>query len=260
MPKFSANVSMLFTEVPLLERFAAAARAGFQAVEIQFPYECGVDDLRERLVENALELVLHNLPAGNWAKGDRGIACLPERQAEFRAGVELGVRYAAALRCSRLNCLAGIAGEATRARDTLIENLRYAARVCADAGISLLIEPLNTLDVPGFFLNRSAQALEIIDAVGAPNVLLQFDAYHLQIMEGDLARTLERHLGRIGHIQIADTPGRHEPGTGEIDFDVLLRTLDELRYSGWVGCEYRPRTNTLEGLGWLQRFRQRASS
>jgi len=259
MPKFSANLSMLFTEVPLLERFAAAARAGFAAVEIQFPYECSIDALRARLLENNLQLVLHNLPAGNWSSGDRGIACLPDRRAEFRAGVELAVRYAVALGCPRLNCLAGVAS-GREARDTLIDNLRFAARVLADAGLMLLIEPLNSRDVPGFFLTRSQQALEIIDAVSAPNLLLQFDAYHMQIMEGDLALTLQRHLERIGHIQIADTPGRHEPGTGEIDFDSLLPWLDEMSYSGWVGCEYRPRTNTLEGLEWLRRFQQRVAS
>jgi len=257
MPKFSANLSMLFTEVPLLERFAAAARAGFEAVEIQFPYECSIEALRRELATHCLQLVLHNLPAGEWRAGDRGIACIPGRREEFRAGVALAVRYAQQLGCPRLNCLAGVASpEDDEARATLIDNVRYAARVLADAGLTLLIEPLNSYDVPGFYLTRTQQALDIIDAVDAANVFLQFDAYHMHLMEGDLASTVERHLARIGHIQIADAPGRHEPGTGEIDINGLLHLLDRLGYVGWVGCEYRPRTTSVDGLEWLRRFQQ----
>lgn len=253
MPRFSANLSLLFTEYPLLERFEAAARAGFEAVELQFPYEFPPEQIAEARERVGLPLVLHNLPAGDWAAGERGIACHPERVDAFRAGLERAVVYAQALQCPRLNCLAGIvpAGvDPAQARATFVDNLRHAAGVLGEAGLELLIEPINTFDIPGFFLNRSAQALAIIDAVGADNLRLQFDLYHAQRMEGELAGTLSRHLARIGHIQIADNPGRHEPGSGEIRYPFLFAHLDALGYTGWVGAEYVPAGGTEEGLGW----------
>lgn len=256
MPQFAANLSMLFTEWPLLDRFDAAARAGFQAVELQFPYECAAVDIQARLQAAGIRLVLHNLPAGDWAAGERGIACHPDRVDEFCAGVEQAISYATVLGVPRLNCLAGIAAagvpEATL-RETLIGNLRYAARRLRSVGIDLLVEPINTFDMPGFYLNTTRQALQILDAVGEDNVYLQYDVYHAQRMEGELAATLSAHLQRIGHVQIADNPGRHEPGTGEINFGFLLAHLDRLGYRGWVGCEYRPKTDTLSGLSWRNR-------
>ncbi len=257
MPRFAANLSMLFTEAPLLDRFERAARAGFAAVEIQFPYELPADDLQQALFRNKLGLVLFNLPAGNWAAGERGIACHPDRVDEFRQGIDTALAYATALDTSQLNCLAGIrpaqVPEET-ARHVLIDNLRYAALRLKAQGMKLLIEPINTFDIPGFFVNGTRQALELIAEVGADNVFLQYDAYHMQRMEGDLANTLSANLEKIAHIQIADNPGRHEPGTGEINFDFLLNHLDRIGYMGWVGCEYKPATTTEAGLGWLKHF------
>ncbi len=255
MPRFAANLSLLFAERPLLERPAAAARAGFAAVEVQFPYEASADDWRAALREAGVPLVLHNLPAGDWAGGERGIACHPDRMAEFRDGVARALDYARALAVPRLNTIAGVAPPgipAAQARQVLIDNLRWAARALQPHGIQLLLEPINTHDVPGFFIHRTAQALDVLDAVGEPNVALQYDFYHAQRMEGELIGTLRRHMGRIGHVQIADNPGRHEPGSGEIAWAAVLGELDRLGYSGWVGCEYRPRTTTEDGLGWLR--------
>ena len=260
MPRFAANLTMLFGEVPFLDRFEAAARAGFRGVEYLFPYEWPAAELRARLDRHGLVQVLHNLPAGDWGKGERGIACLPDRVAEFRAGVARAAEYAAALGCPRVNCLAGIApagADPARLRETLVGNLRFAAARLGDAGIRLVVEPINTRDMPGFFLHRTAQALSVLDEVGAPEVGLQYDAYHMQVMEGDLARTLENCLPRIGHVQIADVPGRHEPGTGEIHYPFLFDLLDRLGYAGWVGCEYRPAGTTEAGLGWFAPWRGR---
>lgn len=254
MPRFAANLSMLFTDVPLLERFGRAARAGFTAVEMQFPYETAAAELREQLKQHDLQMVLHNLPAGDWAAGERGLACHPGRQAEFRAGVAQAIAYAQALGVPRLNCLAGVCPSGVgrdEATAVLIDNLRFAAAELAGAGLTLLLEPLNRFDVPGFLLGRSDEALVVLDAVAAPNLLLQHDLYHAQRSEGELAATLERLLPRIGHIQVADNPGRHEPGTGEINFTYLFARLDALGYSGWVGAEYRPLGSTEAGLGWL---------
>ena len=257
MPKFAANLTMMFNELPFLERFDAAAAAGFGAVEFLFPYDYPAQALRERLDGNGLQLVLHNLPAGDWGAGERGIACDPARVSEFRQGVDRAIEYAQALGCPRVNCLAGIVAEEWHgiARRTLIENLRHAAQQLHTAGITLLLEPVNTRDIPGFFVNRSRQALEIIDAVGADNLLLQFDLYHAQVMEGDLTHTLETQFSRIGHLQLADNPGRHEPGTGEINYPYLFRRLDELGYQGWIGCEYKPQTTTTAGLDWFAPWR-----
>lgn len=257
MPRFAANLSMLFDEQPFLERFAAAAAAGFRSVEVQFPYDHPVEALQRRLAEHRLELVLHNLPAGNWAAGDRGLACLPGREAEFRAGVATAIRYATALGCRQVNCLAGRtpAGvEPSRVRRTLVDNLKFSSEALGAAGITPLVEMLNTHDVPGFHLHGTAQALALLAEVGASNLKLQFDVYHLHRMEGDVARTLEANLGRIAHLQVADHPGRHEPGTGEIDYRGLFRLLDRLGYAGWVGCEYQPRAGTTAGLGWIDRL------
>jgi hydroxypyruvate isomerase len=259
MPKFAANLSMLFTEVPFLDRFERAAKAGFRAVEFQFPYAFAATEIAARIKAHGLQVVLHNLPAGDWEAGDRGIACQPDRIDEFRAGVGRAIAYATALGVPRLNCLAGraqpgISAEATHR--TLVDNLRFAAGELARAGLSLTVEPVNTFDVPGFWLHGSAQTLAVLDEVGAPNASLQYDLYHMQRMEGELAATLERHLARIGHIQIADNPGRHEPGTGELNYGFLFAHLDRIGYTGWVGCEYKPAGTTEAGLHWRQRLAQ----
>ena len=256
MPKFAANLTMLFNEVPFLDRFAAAGRAGFAGVEYLFPYEHEPNEIRRRLDEHGLTQVLHNLPAGNWSAGERGIASHPDRVAEFEEGVTRAIQYATALGCTQLNCLAGIAPagvDQDRARATFVANLRGAARRLQDAGIRLLVEPINTRDIPGFFLRTTAQALEIIGEVGSANLFLQYDVYHMQIMEGDLATTIEKNLDRIAHVQIADNPGRHEPGTGEINYEFLFEFLDRIGYAGWIGCEYKPAAGTDAGLGWMTR-------
>jgi len=253
MPRFAANLSMLFQELPFMERFDAARQAGFEAVECQFPYAHGSDELARSLRASGLRQVLHNLPAGNWEAGERGIACHPERVAEFREGVEQAIDYASALGCPQLNCLAGIvpAGlEPAQAQRTFVANLRYASARLHSAGIRLLIEPINAFDIPGFFLTRTAQALAILDEVGSDNLALQYDVYHAQRTEGELGNTLRQHLARIGHIQVADNPGRHEPGTGEINYAWLFRHIDALGYDGWIGCEYKPLAGTAAGLGW----------
>ncbi|THF65495.1 hydroxypyruvate isomerase [Pseudothauera nasutitermitis] len=256
MPRFSANLSMLFQEHPFLERFAAAARAGFCAVEFQFPYDWPAGDVARAAREAGVDVVLFNFPAGDWAGGERGLGCLPGREAEFRAGVARAIDYARALGCPRINCLAGLApsGEtAEHLAETLIDNLRHAADACAPHGIAVLLEAINTRDVPGFFVDRSTRAAELVAAAGRGNLFIQYDLYHAQVMEGDLANTLARLLPQIGHIQFADNPGRGEPGSGEINFPWLFAELDRLGYTGWVGAEYRPRgADTESGLGWLR--------
>ncbi|MFT9091685.1 MAG: hydroxypyruvate isomerase [Gluconacetobacter sp.] len=255
MPQFAANLTMLFTEVPFLEGFAAARAAGFEAVEFLFPYDFDKQELAALLKKHRLRLVLHNLPAGDWGAGERGIGCHPDRTADFRAGVDRAIAYATALSCPQVNCLAGILPTgvpAEAARATLIDNLRYAAEKLEAADIGLLLEPVNSRDIPGFLVDRTAPALEIIAAVGSANLKLQYDIYHAQVMEGDLARTIETHFARIGHIQLADNPGRHEPGTGEINYGFLFRHIDRLGYTGWIGCEYKPLTTTTAGLDWFQ--------
>jgi hydroxypyruvate isomerase len=255
MPKFAANLTMLFTELPFLDRFEAAAKAGFKAVEFMFPYPYPVDELRARLDAHGLQLVLHNLPAGDWEAGERGIACLPGREGEFRGGVAMAIRYAKPLGVSQLNCLVGKVPETVEpavVRQTLVANLRFAADALGAVGLNLLVEPVNTYDIPGFFLNRTAQALQLLDEVGAANTFVQYDIYHAQRMEGELGATLRQALPRIGHIQVADNPGRHEPGTGEINYPWLFAHLDAIGYQGWVGCEYKPAQTTTAGLGWYQ--------
>ncbi|MDP2822021.1 MAG: hydroxypyruvate isomerase [Sulfuritalea sp.] len=258
MPRFAANLSLLFTERPFFERFAAARAAGFAAVEFHFPYEFDRAALAEVVLTSGLEVVLFNLPAGDWAAGERGIACHPRRIAEFQDGVGRAIDYARLLGCGRLNCLAGIApGDISheKARETLIENLRFATAVTRRADIQLVLEPLNTRDTPGFFVATTRSALALIEAVGSDKLRLQYDIYHAQVMEGDLARTLQEHLPQIAHIQLADNPGRHEPGTGEINFPFLLQHLDRIGYTGWVGCEYKPGARTEDSFGWLEAWR-----
>ena len=257
MPRLAANLSMLFNEHDFLDRFAAARKCGFEAVEFLFPYAWPAEEIRQRLDANGLKLVLHNLPAGDWDAGERGIACHPDRTAEFREGVARAVTYASRLGVPQLNCLAGKAPAAVPAevsRTTLVENLRFAAAALKQAGLRLLIEPINTFDIPGFFLHGTAQALAVLDDVGADNAFVQYDIYHMQRMEGELAMTLQKHLARIGHVQVADNPGRNEPGTGEINYEYLFAHLDRIGYRRWIGCEYKPATTTAAGLGWRQRL------
>jgi len=255
MPRFAANLTMLFNELPFLDRFERAAQAGFDAVEFLFPYAYPAQEIRSRLDAHALQLVLHNLPAGDWDAGERGIGCLPGRSEEFRDGVARGIEYAGALGVKQLNCLAGKApagADEALLRKTFVANLRHAAGALKKAGIRLLIEPINTFDIPGFYLNRTAQAISILDEVDSDNLFLQYDIYHAQRMEGELAATLQTQLARIGHVQLADNPGRHEPGTGEINYPFLFAHLDRIGYRGHVGCEYKPATTTEAGLGWLK--------
>lgn len=255
MPRFSANLSFLFLDLPFLERFAAAAACGFRGVEFHFPYDFPMDEVADAARRAGVEVVLFNFPAGNWAAGERGIACLPERQVEFRNGVDRAATWADALGCRRVNCLAGLRPEGISEavlRDTLIGNLRFAADHLGAAGRQVLIEPLNSRDTPQFFVNRSALALAILNDADRPNLFLQYDIFHAQVMEGDLALTLARLLPRIAHIQFADNPGRHEPGTGEINFPFLFRHLDAIAYTGWVGAEYVPTGGTVASLGWMR--------
>lgn len=254
MPRFAANVSLLYTERDFLDRFAAARKSGFRAVEFQFPYAHDRIRLADTVRAQGLEVVLFNLPAGDWVAGERGIACHPERQGEFRDGVARAISYAQILGCTRINCLAGIKPvrvSEQEARAVLVDNLRYAAGELGAAGIRLMIEPINTRDVPGFFVSRTRQALDLIDEAACGNLYLQYDIYHAQVMEGDLARGIEENLAAIGHIQLADNPGRHEPGTGEINFRFLFAHLDRIGYDGWVGCEYKPSGATEASLDWM---------
>ena len=257
MPRFAANLTMLFNEVPFLDRFERAAKAGFTAVEFLFPYAWPAHEIRERLDRHRLRLVLHNLPPGDWDGGERGIGCHPDRIDEFRAGVAQGIEYAQALGAPQLNCLAGKVPAGVPAdvlRQTFVANLRYAAAEFKKAGLRLLTEPINPFDIPGFYLNTTAQALSILDEVGADNAFVQYDIYHAQRVEGELAATMERALPRIGHMQLADNPGRHEPGTGEINYAFLFAHLDRIGYKGWIGCEYKPAAGTEAGLGWRERL------
>jgi hydroxypyruvate isomerase len=254
MPRFAANLTMMFNEVPFPERFAAAARAGFEAVEFLFPYDHAPADVAAWLKSHGLANVLFNLPPGDWAAGERGIASLPGREAEFRAGVATALEYAKALGTPCLHAMAGLlpAGADRAAhRAVFLDNLRHAARALAPHGITLLIEPINTRDMPGYFLSTQAEAHAIREELAEPNLKVQMDFYHAQIMEGDLATTLRKHHPHVGHVQIAGVPDRHEPDEGEVNYRYLFRLLDELGYAGWVGCEYRPRGRTEDGLGWL---------
>ncbi|MGH8808507.1 MAG: 2-oxo-tetronate isomerase [Noviherbaspirillum sp.] len=258
MPKFAANLTMMFTEVPFLQRFDAAAQAGFQAVEFLFPYEHSAEEIAEKLKANKLENVLFNMPPGDWAAGERGMASIPGREAEFRESVAKAIGYAKVLGTPRLHAMAGLLQEGTQGADvarhraTFVDNLRYASAEAAKHGITVLMEPINTRDIPGYFLNTQADAHAIREEVGADNLKVQMDFYHVQIVEGDLAMKVRRYLPHIGHIQIAGVPERNEPDTGEINYPYLFRLLDELGYEGWLGCEYRPKNGTVEGLGWMK--------
>ncbi len=256
MPKFAANLNFLFTEVDFLLRFEAARAAGFSAVEFPFPYPYEHAALAAAVKQAGVEVVLFNLPPGNWEKGERGIACHPDRIAEFRDGVAKAIAYARTLKCPRVNCLAGVApkdADPERLRATFVENLRYAAAAFAAEGVTLVMEPINPRTIPGFYLNTTRQALEIIRAVGADNLKIQYDIFHMQIVEGDLAKTIEANLAQIGHIQFADVPDRHEPGTGEINLEFLFDWIDRVGYQDWVGAEYVPAKGTVASLGWLKR-------
>jgi len=258
MPRFAANLTMLFNEVSFLERFALAKSSGFNAVEFLFPYSFDVEAIKSALDQYSLKLVLHNLPAGDWDAGERGIACLPDRVTEFRSGVTKAIEYATILGVPQLNCLAGKAPIGSNPKvlhDTFVANLQYAASELKKVGLKLLIEPINTFDIPGFYLSRTEQGIAILDAVGADNAFLQYDIYHAQRMEGELANTIQKNLSRIAHIQLADNPGRNEPGTGEIHYDYLFKFLDRIGYSGHIGCEYKPLKSTLAGLGWMDSYK-----
>ena len=257
MPKFCANLTLLFNEVPFMDRFRAAAQAGFRGVEYLFPYDYDKDELAEAQQSNGLQQVQHNLPPGNWSAGERGIGCHPDRVGEFQDGVGEAIAYAMRLGCKQVNCLAGLVPEgvpAERLRTTFVSNLKFAALKLKEHGIRLLIEPINTRDIPGFYLTRSSQAMDIIREVGSDNLFLQYDIYHMQVMEGDLAPTMEKLLPRIAHMQLADNPGRHEPGTGEINYPFLFSHIDRLGYDGWIGCEYKPAKATVDGLGWAAAY------
>jgi hydroxypyruvate isomerase len=253
MPKFSANLSFLYPDLPFTERFAAAARDGFKAVEYLGPYDLPADEVAGLLKKNGLEQALFNVPSGNWAGGERGIACLPDRVEEFRDGVETAIRYARALGCTRLNVIAGVTPQGASVEaleETLVANLRHAASHTQQAGIKLLLEPINLRDIPGFFVSRTGHAERILEKVGSDNLFIQYDFYHMQVMQGDLVATFERLKDRIAHVQIADNPGRNEPGTGEINYPFIFEALDRLGYDGWVGCEYKPKSGSGAGLGW----------
>lgn len=255
MPRFAANLSMLFTEVPFLERFAKARAAGFSGVEYLFPYEWPAEAIAAELKANELTQVLFNLPPGDWQAGERGIACLPDRVEEFRAGVDQGIAYAKVLGCKQLNCLAGLKPEALsedEAWSTLVANVQYAAERFSEAGLTLCLEAINSrVDMPGFMLDTSGKVMALIEEVDADNVRLQYDIYHMQIMEGDLVRSMECLLPWIAHVQFADNPGRHEPGTGEINFSNVFAALDKMGYEGWASAEYRPSALTEQTLGWF---------
>ncbi|MGB2249043.1 MAG: hydroxypyruvate isomerase [Alcanivorax sediminis] len=255
MPRFAANLTMLFNEQPFLDRFHAAAQAGFRGVEYLFPYDWEASELAGKLEQHGLEQVLFNLPPGDWEGGERGIACLPDRIEEFREGVFEALEYAKALGCPRINCLAGLQPATMPdqvAFETLVENLRFAADILAADDIMLTVEAINSrVDMPGFFLDTSRAAMAAIEEAGRDNLRLQFDIYHMQVMEGDLCRSLSELCPHIGHIQFADNPGRHEPGTGEIRFDHVFAHIDSLDYDGWVSAEYRPLTDTKSSLGWF---------
>ncbi len=258
MPRFAANLSFLYTERDFLDRFAAASNDGFRAVEFLFPYEYPAATLAKRLQDNGLKQVLFNMPPGDWGKGERGIAALPGREQEFRAAIGKALEYAAALNCYQVHVMAGlIAPGADRVamRRTYVENLRYAAGEAAKQRVNVLIEPINTGDIPGFFLNRQDEAHAILADVGAPNLKVQMDLYHCQIVEGDVTTKIRRYIGNVGHFQIAGVPGRHEPSVGEMNYPYLFSVIDELGYEGWIGCEYRPKVNTTTGLSWINAYR-----
>ena len=263
MPRFAANVSFLFNEVPFLERFAEAAHAGFRAIECTFPYEVSAREIAEQLKEHRLELALFNAPPGDWAAGERGTGCLPGREHDFAASFVTALRYAQTTRCTRVHAMAGLVpadaddAQRARARSTFIRNLRFACSEAHPLGITVLIEPLNPRDMPNYLLTRQDDAHAIRTEVGASNLKVQMDLYHAQIVEGDLSERIRHWLPQVGHIQIAGVPGRHEPDIGEINYAWIFKLLDELKYDGWIGCEYKPLESTAAGLTWLYRLLDR---
>ncbi|WP_110693643.1 2-oxo-tetronate isomerase [Salinicola halophyticus] len=275
MPRFAANLSMMFNEVPFMERFAKAAANGFEGVEFLFPYDFEPEAIAAELKRHGLEQVLFNLPPGDWAAGERGLAALPGREAEFRNSVDTAIRYAKALSCPRLHAMAGLISESVQesaagtasqnvSRETFssnhqiyLENLRFAARKLAEHDLTLLIEPINTRDMPGYFLNHQADGHAIVAELNEPNVKVQMDFYHTQIMDGDIWKTYQRYRDGVGHIQIAGVPERHEPDSGEVNYPWLFEQLDRDGYAGWLGCEYKPRGDTEAGLGWYRAWQQR---
>jgi hydroxypyruvate isomerase len=257
MPKFNANLTFLYNEVPFLERFGRAARSGFKGVEYLFPYAFPEEAIGEELEKHGLAQVLFDLPAGDWDGGERGIATLPDRVGEFQEGVGQAIDYAKALGCAQLTCLVGKTPpgvSADRVRKTLVDNLRFAAKALHRENVKLLVEPLNSQDIPGFHLVHTRDALDLFAEVGDANCWLQYDIYHMQIMEGNLIKTIRDHVARIPHLQLADNPGRHEPGTGEIHFANVFKAIDEAGYSGWIGCEYRPSGQTEASLTWAKPY------
>jgi len=257
VPKFAANLSMMFQEIDFLDRFGAAAKAGFRGVEFLFPYDFKAGDIADRLKTHHLTQALFNTPPGNWAAGERGLAALPGREKEFRDGVARAIDYAKATECRTIHTMAGLwpAGKPKAEGEAVyVENVRYAADLAKKDGITVVIEPINTRDIPGYFLNTTTEGIAILDRVARDNARLQLDLYHCQIMEGDLAERTKRLMPRVSHVQIAGTPGRHEPDIGEVNYPFLYDLLDELGYAGWVGCEYRPKGATLAGLGWAKKY------
>jgi len=257
MPRFAANLTMMYTEVPFLDRFAAAAIAGFKGVEFLFPYDFPSDVMAEQLHRCGLQQVLFNTPAGNWQAGERGLACLPGREAEFEDNLETVLSYAKALKCKQIHMLAGVPPRECpphRAKDTFIGNLRKAARICRSHGITVLIEPINHGDMPGYFLHHQAQAIELLELAGEVNIALQMDIYHCQITEGCPSKLIRENFSHIGHFQIAGVPGRHEPDVGVIDYPALFDIIDDLNYDGWIGCEYHPVAQTEAGLAWASPY------
>ncbi len=255
MPRFAANLSMMYTEVPFLERFGACARDGFKAVEFLFPYAFPAQAIAEQLRQHGLQQVLFNMPPGDFEGGERGLASLPGREADFRAGVEQAIEYARALECPRVHLMAGLVPDPAQRperRARYVQSVRHAATRFAEYGLDVLLEPINTRDIPGYLLNTQADAHAVVAEVGLPNVKVQMDLYHCQIVEGDVAMKIRKYLAGVGHIQIAGVPDRHEPDVGEVNFPYLFRLLDELGYDGWIGCEYRPKAGTSAGLGWLR--------
>lgn len=258
MPRFAANLTMMYKEHPFLERFAAAARDGFLGVEYLFPYEHPPAMLRARLDGEGLEQALFNAPPGDWAKGERGLASLPGREGEFRRSITTALEYARVLGNQRVHVMAGLIApgeDRARHREAYVKNLAFAAREAASLGVTIVIEPINTRDIPGFFLNRQDEAHAVCGDVGAPNLKVQMDLYHCQIVEGDLAVKMRKYIDGIGHMQIAGVPERHEPDVGEVNYPYLFALIDELGYEGWVGCEYHPRGATSAGLGWMRKLR-----
>ena len=263
MLRFAANLTMLFKEVPFLERFSSAAACGFAGVEYLFPYEYDPAELHERLRENSLQQVLFNLPPGDWNTGDRGTAALPHRVEEFREGLHLALRYGRELECTRLHAMAGVipaGADRAECEETFLSNVRYAADAASSEGITIVLEALNTRDVPGYFFSSQTEALELVRKIGRSNVAVQLDYYHAQIMDGDLTRLTETLADSIGHVQIASVPDRHEPDEGEINYRHIFATLERIGYAGWIGCEYNPRGTTEDGLGWILPYISNARS